>query len=99
MLELANIFRAAGPAYREAHAGRLLSSHQRAMDDIAGCRTPAMGGSLYRCDDCGTLDYAYHSCRNRSISASGLRRVTLGHCRTQASLWQWSELAPLAVAV
>ena len=65
MLGLADIVRSAGPAYREAHAGRMLPSHQRAMDDIAGCRTPAMGGSLYRCDECGALDYAYHSCRNR----------------------------------
>ena len=65
MLELADIFRAAGPRYREVHAERLLPSHRRAMDDIERCRTPALGGSLYRCDDCGTLDYAYHSCRNR----------------------------------
>jgi hypothetical protein len=65
MLELADIFRAAGPAYEQAHAGRLLPSHRRAMDDIVRCRTPALGGSLYACDDCGALDYAYHSCRNR----------------------------------
>lgn len=65
MLELADIFRAAGPAYRAAHAGRMLPSHERAMDDIVHCRTPAMGGSLYACDACGTLDYRYHSCRNR----------------------------------
>jgi hypothetical protein len=65
MLELADIFRAAGPRYRELHAGRMLPSHGRAMDDIAACRTPALGGSLYRCDDCGALDYSYHSCRNR----------------------------------
>jgi len=65
MLEMADIFRAAGPRYQEAHAGRLLPSHRRAMDDIVRCRTPALGGSLYACDDCGALDYAYHSCRNR----------------------------------
>ena len=65
MLELADIFRAAGPAYREAHAGRMLPSHLHAMDDIERCRTPGLGGSLYRCDDCGALDFAYHSCRNR----------------------------------
>jgi hypothetical protein len=35
------------------------------MTDLVRCRTPALGGSLYRCDECGTLDYAYHSCRNR----------------------------------
>ena len=65
MLELAEIFRIAGPRYREAHADRLLPSHGHAMDDIVRCRTAALGGSVYQCDACGTLDYAYHSCRNR----------------------------------
>ncbi|MDP1861121.1 MAG: IS91 family transposase, partial [Gemmatimonadaceae bacterium] len=65
MLELAQIFRDAGPAYERAHAGQMPPSQRRAMHDIVACRTPALGGSLYRCDDCGALDYAYHSCRNR----------------------------------
>ena len=65
MPELADIFRDAGPRYLEAHAERMLPSHRRAMHDIIACRTPALGGSLYRCDDCAALDYAYHSCRNR----------------------------------
>jgi Putative transposase/Transposase zinc-binding domain len=65
MLELADIFRVAGPAYRAARAGRLLPSHQQAMDDIVRCRTPGLGGSVYQCDACGAVDYAYHSCRNR----------------------------------
>lgn len=65
MVELADIFRHAGPAYRQAFAGRIPPSHLRAMEDIVRCRTPALGGSLYACDDCGALDYAYHSCRNR----------------------------------
>ena len=65
MLELADIVRAAGPAYVHTHAGWLLSSQRRALDDIGQCRTPSLGGSLYRCDDCGALDYRYHSCRNR----------------------------------
>ena len=65
MLELADIFRDAGPRYLEVHAERMLPSHRRAMHDIIACRTPALGGSLSRCDDCAALDYAYHSCRNR----------------------------------
>jgi len=65
MLELADIFRAAGLRYREAHAGQMLPSQHRAMRDIVACRTPALGGSLYKCDECGALDYRYHSCRNR----------------------------------
>lgn len=65
MLALGDIVRAVGPTYIDAHAGRLLPSQRRALDDIGRCRTPALGGSLYRCDDCGALDYRYHSCRNR----------------------------------
>ena len=65
MPELADILRAAGPAYRAARGERLLPSQRRAMADIVACRTAALGGSLYACDDCGTLDYSYHSCRNR----------------------------------
>jgi DNA-directed RNA polymerase subunit N (RpoN/RPB10) len=65
VVELAEIFRCAGPAYREAFGDRMLPSHTRAMADILTCRTPALGGSLYSCDDCGHLDFAYHSCRNR----------------------------------
>ena len=65
MLELADIFRDAGPRYLEVHAERMLPSHRRAMHDIIACRTPALGGSLSRCDDCAALDYAYHACRHR----------------------------------
>jgi hypothetical protein len=65
MVELADIFRTAGPEYARARAGRLLPSHRRSMNDIVQCRTAALGGSLYRCDDCGAFDYRYHSCRNR----------------------------------
>lgn len=65
MVELADIFRSAGPAYREAFGDRMLPSHTRAMADIIACRTPVLGGSLFSCDDCGHLDFAYHSCGNR----------------------------------
>lgn len=65
MLELADIFREAGAAYRAAYAPRLLASHRRAMRDIEQCRTPALGGHLRVCDHCHALQYSYHSCRNR----------------------------------
>ena len=65
MVELAEIFRSAGEAYRQAYGDRMLPSHRRAMADIIDCRTPALGGSLFACDTCDGLDYAYHSCRNR----------------------------------
>jgi hypothetical protein len=62
---LADIVRAAGPAFHAARGDRLLPSQRRALADIVACRTAALGGSLYACDDCGALDYRYHSCRNR----------------------------------
>jgi hypothetical protein len=64
-MELADIVRAAGPAYRQVHAARLLPSQRRALDDVVQCRTAALGGGLYICDACGTRDYRYHSCRDR----------------------------------
>jgi len=65
VLEIADIIRAAGPAYREAYGPRLLPSHRRALDDLATCRTAARGGHLRRCDHGDDLQYQYHSCRNR----------------------------------
>jgi hypothetical protein len=65
MVELADIVRAAGPAYVRTHAGSLLPSQRRALVDIERCRTAALGGALYRCDQCAALEYRYHSCRNR----------------------------------
>lgn len=65
MLELADIIRAAGPAYQETFGSRMLPSHRSALYDIATCRTAAQGGHLRRCDRCDELQYRYHSCRNR----------------------------------
>jgi hypothetical protein len=86
MLELADIFRAAGPRYREAHAGQMLPSHHRALRDIVACRTPALGGSLYQCDDCGALDFRYHSCRNRHCPKCQEERAQAWLERTRARL-------------
>ena len=64
-LELADIFRQYGPAYRQKYAARLLPSHRRAMRAIEQCRTPALGGQAYSCPQCHQTQYSYHSCRNR----------------------------------
>jgi Putative transposase/Transposase zinc-binding domain len=65
MLELADIFRRHGPAYRAKFKDRLLPSHLAAMAAIEQCRTEALGGHLYQCAACGELEYSYHSCKNR----------------------------------
>jgi hypothetical protein len=64
-LELADIFRRYGPAYRQKYAAKLLSSHRQAMRAIEHCRTEALGGQVYRCAACDETRYSYHSCRNR----------------------------------
>jgi hypothetical protein len=65
MVALAEIFRRYGPVYRAKFGARLLPSHLAAMKAIEQCRTPALGGHLYRCPHCGENRYSYHSCQNR----------------------------------
>ena len=64
-LELADIFRQYGPAYRQKYASRMPSTHFKAMWAVEQCRTPALGGQVYRCPNCEQVQYSYHSCRNR----------------------------------
>lgn len=64
-LEVADIFRSAGPAYRAAHAGHLSLGQLKVMTAIENCRTAALGGHVEACDDCGHWRVAYNSCRNR----------------------------------
>ena len=64
-LELAEIFRRYGAAYRQKYAAGLLPSHRQTMRDIERCRTDALGGQVYSCPTCGEVGYSYHSCRNR----------------------------------
>ena len=64
-IEVADIFRSAGPAYRAAHAGHLSLSHLKVMSAIETCRTAALGGHVEACSDCGHQRIAYNSCRNR----------------------------------
>ncbi len=64
-LEVADIFRAAGPTYRATHAGHLSLHQLKVMSAIENCRTAAMGGHVEACEDCGHQRIAYNSCRNR----------------------------------
>jgi len=65
MVELADIFRLHGAQYRAKFGERMPPSHLRAMRDIEECRTPALGGQLYICENCDETLYSYHSCKNR----------------------------------
>jgi hypothetical protein len=62
-LEVAEIFRQHGPAYRESH--RLSRNVLRVMRAIEVCRTALLGGHKDQCDHCGHLEISYNSCRNR----------------------------------
>jgi hypothetical protein len=76
VLEVADIFRRHGAAYRQAHAVRLGTTERRVMAAIEVCRTPALGGHAEQCADCGLVRYAYNSCRNRHCpKCQGLARA------------------------
>lgn len=70
MPSLAEVLRRHWPAYERKYRARLLPSHRRAVSAILSCRTPALGGQLYRCD-CGREHYAYHSCNHRACPQCG----------------------------
>ena len=64
-LEVADIFRQIGPAYRDEHADTLSRGQRRAMRDIERCRTAALGGHVEQCDACGHQRISFNSCRDR----------------------------------
>jgi hypothetical protein len=64
-LEVADIFRDHGPAWRRANAGHVSLGQLKVMSAIEACRTAALGGHVARCEDCAYTAIAYNSCRNR----------------------------------
>jgi hypothetical protein len=64
-LEVADILRRHGAAYRQAHDGHLGRVERRTMRAIELCRTAELGGHMQGCRSCGTIRIAYNSCRNR----------------------------------
>jgi len=64
-LEVADVFRRHGDAYRHAHDRHLGRLERRVMSAIALCRTAALGGHTEACAECGLVRCAYNSCRNR----------------------------------
>jgi hypothetical protein len=66
-LEVADIFRDHGPAWRQANAGHVSLGQLKVMSAIERCRTAALGGHVMRCENekCAYTQIAYNSCRNR----------------------------------
>src|SRR3954447_22962429 len=75
-LEVADVFRRHGEAFRRdrgAHLGRI---ERRVMAAIEACRTATLGGHVEHCGDCGLTRPAYNSCRNRHCpKCQGLARA------------------------
>jgi hypothetical protein len=65
VIELADVFRRFADGYLSAHGATMPASHRRAIADILACRTEALGGHLWRCDQCSHEVFSYHSCKNR----------------------------------
>ena len=76
VLEVADIFRRHGDAFRAAQGSRLSQAQRRVMAAIEACRTAVLGGHVEQCEDCGEVRVAYNSCRNRHCpKCQGLARA------------------------
>jgi len=64
-LEVADILRLHGPAWRQTQQGHLRLAQLKVMSAIERCRSAALGGHVLRCEGCGADQIAYNSCRNR----------------------------------
>ena len=64
-LEVADIFRDHGSAWRKANAGHVSLGQLKVMSAIDRCRTAELGGHVEQCVDCSHITIAYNSCRNR----------------------------------
>jgi hypothetical protein len=64
-LELADILRIHGPAWRQAQHAHLSAAQLKVMSAIERCRSAALGGHVLRCEGCGSDQISYNSCRNR----------------------------------
>ena len=75
-LEVADVLRHFGPAFRDQHGASLSSAQRHAMLAIESCRTAALGGHVERCGKCGHQRVSFNSCRNRNCpKCQGLARA------------------------
>jgi hypothetical protein len=86
-LEVADIFRDHGPAWREANRGHVSLDQLKVMSAIERCRTAALGGHVARCenDACAHTAIAYNSCRNRPPLSRGQAIVPSARARRRGS--------------
>jgi Putative transposase/Transposase zinc-binding domain len=89
-LEVADVFRRHGNAYRRTHDGHLGRVERRMMSAIELCRTAALGGHTEACAECGLMRCAYNSCRNRHCPKCQ------GQARAEWLAARQAELLPVA---
>ena len=83
-LEVADIFRQYGPAYRLSSATTMFPRQWLVMRAIERCRTAALGGHVEECDSCGSLRIAFNSCRDRHCpKCQSLERARWLEARTR----------------
>jgi hypothetical protein len=96
-LEVADIFRDHGAAWRKANAGHVSLNQLKVMSAIERCRTAALGGHVARCEDCAHTLIAYNSCRNnaraydpRVVSLTSARS-SIAYLSQRENLWEVTE--------
>src|SRR5688500_9129875 len=86
-LRLADWLARQAPAWlHPAAAGTVTPAQRRALHAIQRCRTPAMGGCVYRCTACEETDFAYHSCHHRACPRCGGQRTAEWTAKQEARL-------------
>ena len=86
MPELAEIVRRHGPEYLRRFGERVPAGHRRALRALGRCRTPALGGHLYRCGACARTHFGWHSCNHRSCPQCGAADAVAWRVRQQRDL-------------
>jgi hypothetical protein len=76
VIPLAEVLRRHWPEYQRTFAQQILPSHRRAVQCILECRTRALGGEVYRCQDCRRDHFVYHSCNHRACPQCGHAHAT-----------------------
>jgi hypothetical protein len=68
MITLSDILSSYGNDYLEKYSDKMPDNHKKAIRNILQCRTEALGGQVYYCDDCKEHRYSYHSCGDRNCN-------------------------------
>ena len=85
-LTLADVLREHWASYAHSYRARLCTAHYRAVRSVLACRSPELGGRLYRCEHCKKSHYAYHSCNHRSCPQCGAYDQQVWTARQEARL-------------